>query len=140
MERKLYRVPERGMLTGLCAGLAEYFKTDVTIVRLLAVLAIFITSGFFILVYFIAAIVVPTKDSVAESDYMNERVNSVASDLKKNASSSGFKNWLGIGLILLGIWLTLRVIWPEWFDFRWDIIWPAALIFVGIIILTKGRK
>ncbi|QDX29824.1 envelope stress response membrane protein PspC [Dickeya poaceiphila] len=40
-ERKLYRLPQEGMIKGVCAGLARYFDVPVKLVRLIAVLSIF---------------------------------------------------------------------------------------------------
>lgn len=36
--RRLMRLPERGKIAGVCAGLADYFDTDVSLVRLLWVI------------------------------------------------------------------------------------------------------
>ena len=59
-EKKLYRVEEGKMLGGVCAGLAEYFSIDVTLVRLAWVLfSVFAGCG--LLVYIIALIVMPKK-------------------------------------------------------------------------------
>lgn len=58
--KKLYRVQEGKMICGVCAGLAEYFDVDVTLVRLgTVVLSLAVGSG--ILAYIIAAIVMPPK-------------------------------------------------------------------------------
>ncbi|SLM63560.1 MULTISPECIES: envelope stress response membrane protein PspC [Dickeya] len=40
-EKTLYRLPEEGMIKGVCAGLARYFDVPVKLVRLIAVLSIF---------------------------------------------------------------------------------------------------
>ncbi|MCO7261442.1 envelope stress response membrane protein PspC [Dickeya zeae] len=40
-ERKLYLLPEKGMIKGVCAGLARYFDVPVKLVRFIAVLSIF---------------------------------------------------------------------------------------------------
>ena len=57
MDRKLYRIEEGKMLCGVCAGIAEYFGIDPTIVRLIwAALAL---SGTGILLYIVAVIVMP---------------------------------------------------------------------------------
>ncbi|QOL14951.1 envelope stress response membrane protein PspC [Dickeya dianthicola] len=40
-ERKLYRLPQDGMIKGVCAGLARYFDVPVKLVRIIAVLSIF---------------------------------------------------------------------------------------------------
>lgn len=39
--KKLYRIPERGVVKGVCAGLAEYMGVPVALVRVMAVLSIF---------------------------------------------------------------------------------------------------
>ena len=49
--KKLYRSTEQKMVAGVCGGIAEYFKLDVSIIRILWVLATFITAGVGILVY-----------------------------------------------------------------------------------------
>lgn len=64
--KKLYRIPEQGMLAGVCAGLSEYFNTDVTIIRLLWILATFI-GGSGVLAYIVCAIVVPKKNDVIDN-------------------------------------------------------------------------
>ncbi len=57
MEKKLYRSVTNKMLFGVCGGLGEYFNVDPTIVRLLW--AILASTGTGIIVYFIAAIIIP---------------------------------------------------------------------------------
>ena len=58
--RKLYRIPEQGMVGGVCAGLGEYLHADPTLIRLLFVLLFLAgTSGGW--VYFIMWLVVPVK-------------------------------------------------------------------------------
>ncbi len=39
--KKLYRVPEEGMIKGVCAGLAHYFDIPVRLVRVIMVLSLF---------------------------------------------------------------------------------------------------
>ncbi len=57
MNRKLYRSNNNKMLCGVCGGIGEYLGVDPTLIRLLwAVLA---CSGTGILVYIIAAIIIP---------------------------------------------------------------------------------
>lgn len=60
MEKKLYRSQNNKMICGVCAGIAEYFHIDPTVIRLaFAILACFGGSG--ILAYFVAAIIIPPK-------------------------------------------------------------------------------
>jgi phage shock protein PspC (stress-responsive transcriptional regulator) len=57
--KRLYRIREGAMLGGVCTGLAAYFRVDVTIVRILFVVATFLTSGIVIPVYFVMMLVIP---------------------------------------------------------------------------------
>lgn len=58
MNNKLYRIPDEGMISGVCAGIARYLGLPVLLVRIMAVLALFF--GFFfitVIVYFVMAFV-----------------------------------------------------------------------------------
>ena len=57
--KKLHKSQTDKKLCGVCGGIAEYFNIDPTIVRLLTVLFGF--SGPGLLVYFIAAIIIPVE-------------------------------------------------------------------------------
>jgi len=60
MNKKLYKSNSDKKIDGVCAGIAEFFEIDSTIVRLIWVLvALFAGSG--ILLYIIAALVMPRK-------------------------------------------------------------------------------
>lgn len=59
MEKKLYRNQRNGKISGVCAGLAEFFDIDVTLVRLIA--AVLAVTGPGIVIYIIATIVLPNK-------------------------------------------------------------------------------
>lgn len=59
-DKKLYRKEDGKMIAGVCNGIAEYCGIDVTVVRLLWVLAtLFVGCG--ILVYIIAMIIMPKQ-------------------------------------------------------------------------------
>ena len=60
MEKKLYRSRDGKLICGVCAGIAEYFNIDPTVVRVaFALFACMGGSG--ILAYIIAAIVIPRR-------------------------------------------------------------------------------
>lgn len=61
--KHLYRDVDNKMIGGVCAGLAEYFGIDVTIVRVLAVFLAF-AWGTAIIAYIIMWIVVPVRPTV----------------------------------------------------------------------------
>ena len=60
MDRKLYRAEEGKMIAGVCAGLAEYFAIDPTLVRLAWVLFCAL-GGSGVLAYIICALIIPSK-------------------------------------------------------------------------------
>lgn len=60
-QKKLYRSRKLRMLAGVAGGVAEYFKVDVTIIRLLFVLFGFMSAGTAIFLYILAAIVIPEE-------------------------------------------------------------------------------
>ncbi len=60
--KKLYRSRKTGIIAGVCSGLAEYFDMDPVLIRILFVVAIFIT-GLGLVAYFIAWIIMPEKES-----------------------------------------------------------------------------
>lgn len=63
MKKRLYRSEESKMLAGVCGGIAEYFDIDPTIIRL--AFALFcVAGGSGVLLYIIAAIIMPTKSSI----------------------------------------------------------------------------
>lgn len=68
MAKKLYRSNSQKMLAGVCGGLAEYFDTDVSIIRLLIVGLTLVTAFFpMFFFYIIAWIVVPQGPPKAQS-------------------------------------------------------------------------
>ena len=58
MKKRLYRSKKDKMLAGICGGLAEYFDVDPSLVRLATVL-LCLYAGTGLLVYIIAAIIIP---------------------------------------------------------------------------------
>jgi len=60
MKKRLYRVEEGKMLAGVCAGIAEYFDLDPTIVRLAGVLFC-LAGGSGILLYLVAMCIIPKR-------------------------------------------------------------------------------
>ncbi len=58
MKKRLYKSNTDKKLDGVCAGIAEYFDVDPTIIRLVWALAVLV-AGTGILAYIVAAIVLP---------------------------------------------------------------------------------
>ena len=61
MNKKLYRSTSQVKISGVCGGIAEYFGTDVTIIRLIWALVGLTGTG--IVAYLVAALIIPEKPS-----------------------------------------------------------------------------
>lgn len=61
---KLYRSRRDSKLFGVCGGLAEMFNVDATLLRLIVVVTAILSSGTLILIYFIAAMVIPLEPKI----------------------------------------------------------------------------
>jgi phage shock protein C len=59
--RPLYRDPERGVVLGVCAGLAEYFDLNVGMLRVLALVALLTISIPTLIAYAIAGLLMKGK-------------------------------------------------------------------------------
>ena len=70
-EKKLTRSSNR-MIAGVCAGIAEYFGWDTTLLRIVYVLATFFTAFAGVIIYIILWIVMPYK---TPSDGYENRMN-----------------------------------------------------------------
>ena len=59
MEKKLTRSMTDKKLCGVCGGLAEYFSIDATLIRLALALVTVFSCGTGLLIYIVAALVIP---------------------------------------------------------------------------------
>ncbi len=163
MEKRLYRSQSDRMIAGVCGGLAEYFDIDPTIVRVVAVLSVFV-SGVGILAYIILAIVVPLesskatepKDAIKENvEEMKETASKLGRELQSTLSGEESeseevakvrrrrRNLFGIILIVVGALFLLGTLLNR-FDFfwwfRWGYLWPLILVAIGVLIILGTRR
>lgn len=61
--KKLYQIREGAMIAGVCNGIAAYLGLDVTVVRVAFVVLTFLTGGFWILLYLVIMLLVPSADT-----------------------------------------------------------------------------
>lgn len=141
MARKLYRLPEQGKVAGVAAGFADYLDVDVTLMRLLFVAALIFTGGAALLVYIVLAIVLPKPDGGKNEPIdISDRVEDLAEEMKQSGRAQNAGNYVGIGLVILGVWLLIGQIFPGWFNLQWNLVWPALVIVLGVWIIAKGSK
>jgi len=158
MEKRLYRSRSDRMIWGVCGGLARYFDMDATIIRVIAVLSIFLGSVG-IWVYIILAIVVPLEDSKATEpkdaikenvEEMKETASELGRELRSSLAREGEpsavterrhrrRNALGIVLIVIGILFLLGNFNLFWW-FRWGTLWPLVIVAIGALIIFGTRR
>jgi phage shock protein C len=159
MEKRLYRSRSDRMITGVCGGLAEYFDIDPTIVRLIAVLLVFL-NGVGILAYLIMAIIVPVegskraapKGAIRENvDEIKETATKIGHEIRsafvadadkpeaENKTRHRGRNVIGIILIVIGILFLLGSFGLfRWLS--WSTLWPLILVAIGVLIIIGARR
>lgn len=154
MSRRLYRSQQQRMIGGVAGGLAEYFEVDVTLVRLLWVLAVFAGGGG-VLAYIIAWILIPEdiRDSgfARESSQNQPTRTALEGDLSEGPESLAPEtngedpddqkntNRRNGGLLLIGLGVLLMVNTFIPF-FRLRNLWPIFLIGFGLLLLFRGGE
>ena len=123
--RRLYRSRTNRVLSGVCGGIAEYYGSDPTAVRL-AALVIGLFTGIFpmVIVYIIAALVVPDGGGVAVTAERREVAPGQAAIV------------LGALLVLIGIAGFANV----WLRADWEHVWPVAVIGLGAVLVVSALR
>lgn len=156
MER-LHRSKRNKVLFGVCGGLSEYLRIDVTLIRIIGILAVF--TGFGIVLYIAAALIMPEdkgytpdesqwntdaggyKNTGSESNAgFESEFNANAEEWNRPAKYHSEKNRVVIGAILLGLGILIlgKQFMPGLFDLKLMV--PLLLIVIGGIFVLRGRK
>ncbi len=61
MEKRLYRSRNDRVISGVCAGLGQYFNVDPVLMRVLAVVLGFVSFGTALLLYVVLALIIPLE-------------------------------------------------------------------------------
>ena len=137
MNQTLFRIPSRGQLGGVAAGLAERFGIDVAVVRIILFFGLIFSHGIFFIIYIIlwAALPVQHEWQTASMD-ANATNDSPFNETLTNMKKDSNRVW-GIILIALGTIFLL----DEWLpDFDFGKFWPLILIAVGGYIIFKDKN
>jgi phage shock protein C len=146
-DSKLYRSPDNRVIAGVAAGLAEYFRIDVALIRLLWIIAVFWGGGG-LLAYLIAWIVIPERkvkpidpapDVKSTEDSPGTQEKTASGDSAAVGAAHDFNGLSGVGLLLIGFGFFL--LFKNCFPWHWlKYIWPAFLIVLGVWLLVKHKK
>lgn len=89
VKRRLYRDPDNSMLGGVAAGLATSFGWDVSGVRIIMLLLIFIPYSPVLLVYLIAWLIIPIGDATKEKQRYGKEI---LTDNRSGTITNGFEH------------------------------------------------
>jgi phage shock protein C len=123
--RRFYRSRSNRVLAGVCGGIADYYGSDATAVRLLTlVLGLF--TGIFpmIVLYLVAAIVIPDHEGVT------------GDPARTHAASGQLGLLFGTLLVLVGIAGLATV----WIHVPWEAAWPLILIGLGAALVFSASR
>ena len=65
MEKRLYRSRTDRVVSGVCAGVGQYFNLDPVLIRVIAVILGFVSFGTFLLLYLVLALIIPLEPEQA---------------------------------------------------------------------------
>jgi len=151
--QRLYRSSDR-IIGGVCAGLAEGFHVDALWVRVAFLILIFI-QGIGVFLYIVLWLVMPERveggGHRSGFDAMTADIRRIWGELQHPtagksqpgasapASPGVFQNQsLVFGLILVVIGLVL--LGGNVGIIKWSVVWPAALITLGIVVLVRNLE
>jgi len=141
MEKRLCRSTNDKMISGVCAGIAEYFNIDPTLVRLGFAIAVFAGFGTGILAYIVGAIVIPERidgyetEKADDMEVYDKDGNPI--DLEQHLKEKKSKNLIGFILIIAGI-LFIGKNFLYWLGGISG--WAIAAIVMGLIIVVMASN
>lgn len=130
--KKLYRSAQNRMIGGVCAGMADFFGIDVTLIRLVWVV-LTIMNGAGLLVYLLCMALIPQKPDSEPAETRPQR-------------STEWSLYFGVALTAMGFYFLMRHHLP-WFPFHWHwriwhslrpFFWPTVLILAGLLLILRG--
>lgn len=142
--KKMFRNPDKRVLGGVAGGIASYFGTDVTLIRLLFVISIFLGGTGFIL-YIILWIITPEAHSITEKMQMQGEpvtLSNIEQNVKKSLNVKEGEENVFVKVLLFPFRViaaifsaTGRVLGPFL-----SFILEAVRILAGIILLLIGSS
>ncbi len=99
--KKLYRSSKDRMISGVCAGIAEYFDVDATLVRIGAVVVLFMSWFSLVLGYIVCAIIMPERPAGQDEEEVEIYDKDGNRIYKKKTNNIISVLLIGIGLFFL---------------------------------------
>jgi phage shock protein C len=147
VRERLYRSRSDRMIFGVAGGMARWLDVDPAVVRLVWALLI-IAGGVGLLLYIVAAIVIPEEPLGAMPPTGASGAGTPDGGQMGTTGWAGSRRMhrhdnstapmiIGIVLVLLGAWF-LAERYISWLDNA--LLWPALLIVVGVLLLVGAMR
>lgn len=138
--RRFYRDPENAILGGIAGGLASYFNLDVTVVRIIMVLLVFLGVGFIVPIYIVVWFVAPAALTASQrlemqgEDVTVENIKTEINNVKNYMESEKFKK--SASSVSERILEILRWFFKIVFGFVGGVLGLIGIIAIGALILA----
>ncbi len=140
---RLYRSRSDRFIAGVAGGMAEYFRADPTLIRLLWVAAAFL-GGVGIILYLAAMVIIPDEGwengrsapearVTREEGIEPERPRRAENTEERARSRQALIGWI---LLAAGVFFLVEIFVPY---VRWDFLFPVLLIGAGVAMLARRR-
>jgi phage shock protein PspC (stress-responsive transcriptional regulator) len=136
--RRFYRDPENAVLGGIAGGIAAYFGWEVTLVRILLVIAVIIGMGFIIPVYIVVWFVAPQAITAAQrlemqgEDVTVESIKTELNNAKNYVESDKFKQTAST--VGEKVFELLKLFFKVVFGFIGAIFGLVGILVVGVLL------
>jgi phage shock protein C len=147
--KRLYRSRRNRVIAGVCGGIAEYLDVDPVLIRIIAVVLLFVGGGSLI-AYIIGMIIIPDESKISSPGSETPPTPGAPPPppplgaTAQPAHTGGLI--VGVVMILLGFTFLMRTIpffrhyyWWFW-DMGWSFFWPSILIVIGLLIILKAVR
>jgi len=137
--RRFYRDPENAVLGGIAGGTAAYFGWDVTLVRILLVVLVFLGVGFIIPIYIVVWFVAPQAITASQrlemqgEDVTVDSIKTEMNNVKNYMESDKFKQ--SATTIGEKIFEILKIFFKVIFGFIGAVLGIVGVVLVGALIL-----
>ncbi|MDD3320445.1 MAG: DUF2807 domain-containing protein [Paludibacter sp.] len=137
--RRFYRDPENAVLGGIAGGIAAYFDWDVTLIRILLVVLVFLGVGFIIPIYIVVWFVAPQALTASQrlemqgEDVTVDNIKAEMNNVKNYMESDKFKQSAStVGEKSLDI---LKLFFKVVFGFIGAILGIVGVVLIGALIM-----
>lgn len=123
--RRLRRSRTDRVLGGVCGGLGQYLGVDAVLIRIAAVLLVFV-GGAGIVAYLVAWILIPEATAGEESE------------APLAVPPARARTIVGAVLVCVGALLLIDIVLPIRLEGRF--VWPILLIVIGVAVIARGER